>query len=112
MDNPFPDGGLCVQAVIPQAELRDTLQCYPAYSYVVDFSGDVVAALVSRPLAVTLPMNASHIPLSLCSMQEAGSLTRYGVPSTTAHRAHQYSPRMYYLFVAMRVRRLVSSTSA
>ena len=42
----------CLQALLPQAELQELVQSYPAYSFVVDFSGDVVAALVSRPVKV------------------------------------------------------------
>ena len=42
----------CVQALVPQAELQEVIQSYPAYSYVVDFSGDVVAASVSKPVRV------------------------------------------------------------
>lgn len=40
------------QALVPQAELQELVQVYPAYSYVADFSGDVVAALVSKPVKV------------------------------------------------------------
>ena len=38
-----------MQAMMPQAELQETLQAYPMFSYVVDFNGDVVAALTSWP---------------------------------------------------------------
>ena len=41
-----------VQAMMPQTELQGTLQAYPMFSYVVDFNGDVVAALTSWPLKV------------------------------------------------------------
>ncbi len=57
-----------VQAVVPQGELQELVQSYPAYSYVVDFSGDVVAALVSRPLKV-MPCMLSRGSLARCSMQ-------------------------------------------
>ena len=37
---------------MPQAELQEILQAHPMFSYVVDFNGDVVAALTSWPLKV------------------------------------------------------------
>lgn len=49
-----PAGPCAAQAVIPQAELQELIRAHPAYSYVVDFDGDVVAALVSKPVKVML----------------------------------------------------------
>lgn len=49
-----PAGPCAAQAVIPQAELQELIRAHPAYSYVVDFEGDVVAALVSKPVKVML----------------------------------------------------------
>ena len=43
---------MSMQAIMRQAELQETLQAYPMFSYVVDFNGDVVAALTSWPLKV------------------------------------------------------------
>lgn len=37
---------------MPQAELQEILQAHPMFSYVVDFNGDVIAALTSWPLKV------------------------------------------------------------
>ena len=51
---------------MPQAELQEILQAYPAFSYVVDFNGDVVAALTSWPLKV-LSLNLSTKPALLAS---------------------------------------------
>ena len=52
-----------------QAELQDTLQTYPLFSYVVDFNGDVVAALTSWPLKVpifTLKLHAYALGVDAC----------------------------------------------
>ena len=67
-----------VQAMMPQAELQETLQAYPMFSYVVDFNGDVVAALTSWPLEVpdlALERHACALCLDTClSMLENLSL--------------------------------------
>lgn len=72
----------CVQALVPQAELQDLVQSYPAYSYVVDFSGDAVAALVSRPVEVMLciPSGSASWREGLVSMQAASTFTSLGCP--------------------------------
>ena len=54
---------------MPQAELQETLQAYPMFSYVVDFNGDVVAALTSWPLKVpdlALERHACALCLDTC----------------------------------------------
>ena len=62
-----------VQALMPQGELQELVQSYPAYSYVVDFSGDVVAALVSRPLEV-MPCMLLKVLLSMLLQAEGPRL--------------------------------------
>ena len=64
-----------LQAVMPQAELQEILRAHPAYSYVIDFNGDVVAALVSRPLKVwyaPLPLIHAIVYVLACKQARAG----------------------------------------
>ena len=67
---------------MPQGELQELVQSFPAYSYVVDFSGDVVAALMSRPLGV-MPCMHQRV-LSACCCKKV--VFRLGCPCLVAER--------------------------